>query len=91
MDPLKVLEKQSGFLRLIHYLGENGEKPLTEIMEKAEISVHQLYSSIEKAKELNLVQTMMDRKKYPPRNMVSLTAKGKKFSKKLDELIRILG
>lgn len=91
MDPLKVLEKQSGFLRLIHYLGENGEKPLTEIMEKAEISVHQLYSSIEKAKELNLVQTRMDRKKYPPRNMVSLTAKGKKFSKKLDELIRILG
>ena len=52
---------------------------------------NQLYSSIEKAKELNLVQTMMDRKKYPPRNMVSLTAKGKKFSKKLDELIRILG
>ena len=91
MDPLKVLEKQSGFLRLIHYLGENGEKPLTDIMDDAEISVHQLYSSIEKAKELNLVKTRMDSKKYPPRNMVSLTAKGKKFSKKIEELIRILG
>jgi len=91
MDSLKVLEKQSGFLRLIHYLGENGEKPLTEILDETDIPVHQLYSSIEKAKELDLVKTRMDSKKYPPRNMVSLTAKGKKFSKKLDELIRILG
>ena len=90
MNPLKVLEKQSGFLRLIHYLGENGERPLTEIMDDAGISVHQLYSSIEKAKELDLVETRMDRKKYPPRNLVSLTVKGKKFSKKLEELIRIL-
>ncbi len=90
MDPLKVLEKQSGFLRLIHYLGENGESPLTEIMENAEISVHQLYSSIEKGKELDLVKTRMDRKKYPPRNMVSLTEKGLKLSKKIEEMIRIL-
>ena len=35
MNPLKVLEKQSGFLRLIYYLGENGERPLTEIMDDA--------------------------------------------------------
>ena len=91
MDPLKVLEKQSGFLRLIHYLGENGEKPLTEIMEEADISVHQLYSSIEKGKELDLVQTRMDKKKYPPRNMVSLTQKGLKFSKKIEEMIRMEG
>ena len=90
MDPLKVLEKQSGFLRLIHYLGENGEKPLTEIMDDAEISVHQLYASIEKGKELDLVKTRMDSKKYPPRNLVSLTAKGKKFSKKIEELMKIL-
>ena len=90
MDPLKVLEKQSGFLRLIHYLGENSEKPLTEILDETDIPVHQLYSSISKAKELDLVKTRMDSKKYPPRNMVSLTAKGKRFSKKLEELIRIL-
>ena len=90
MDPLKVLEKQSGFLRLIHYLGENGEKPLTDIMNDAEISVHQLYSSISKAKELDLVKTRMDSKKYPPRNLVSLTTKGKKFSRKVEELIKIL-
>ena len=90
MDPLKVLEKQSGFLRLIHYLGENGEKPLTEILDETDIPVHQLYSSIEKAKELNLVKTRIDSKKYPPRNLISLTAKGRRFSKKLGEMMRIL-
>ena len=83
--------RNCGFLRLIHYLGGNGEKPLTEILEETDIPVHQLYSSIEKAKELNLVKTRMDSRKYPPRNLVSLTSKGKRFSKKLDELIRILG
>ena len=67
MDPLKVLEKQSGFLRLLVYLSDKKEKTVTEILDDAGISVHQLYSSIEKAKELDLVETRMDRKKYPPR------------------------
>ena len=90
MDPLKVLEKQSGFLRLLAYLSDKKEKALTAILDETDISVHQLYSSIEKAKELNLVKTRMDSKKYPPRNLVSLTAKGERFSMKLDELMRIL-
>ena len=90
MDPLKVLEKQSGFLRLLAYLSEKKEKALTEILDETDIPVHQLYSSIEKAKELNLVKTRMDSRKYPPRNLVSLTAKGKKFSEKLKELMKIL-
>ena len=90
MDPLKVLEKQSGFLRLLVYLSDKKEKALTEILDDTDIPVHQLYSSIEKAKELDLVKTRMDSKKYPPRNMVSLTTKGKKFSRKLEELTKIL-
>ncbi len=91
MDPLKVLEKQSGFLRLLVYLSDKKEKVLTEILDETDIPVHQLYSSIEKAKELGLVKTRMDSRKYPPRNMVSLTAKGRKFSRKLGELIGIIG
>ena len=90
MDPLKVLEKQSGFLRLLVYLSDKKEKTVTEILDETDIPVHQLYSSIEKAKELDLVKTRMDRKKYPPRNLVSLTANGKRFSKKLDEMMKIL-
>ena len=90
MDPLKVLEKQSGFLRLLVYLLDKKEKALTEILDETDIPVHQLYSSIEKAKELDLVKTRIDSKKYPPRNLVSLTVKGRKFSKKLEELMKIL-
>ena len=90
MEPLKLLEKQSGFLRLLVYLSDKKEKALTEILDETDIPVHQLYSSIEKAKELNLVKTRMDSKKYPPRNLISLTPKGKKFSKKLEELMEIL-
>ena len=90
MDPLKVLEKQSGFLRLLAYLSDKKEKTVTEILDETDIPVHQLYSSIEKAKELTLVKTRMDSRKYPPRNLVSLTANGKKFSKKLEELMKIL-
>ena len=90
MDPLKVLEKQSGFLRLLAYLSDKNEKALTEILDETDIPVHQLYSSIEKAKELNLVKIRIDSKKYPPRNLISLTAKGRRFSKKLEELMKIL-
>ena len=90
MDRLKALEKQSWFLRLTRYLGENGEKPLTEVMDTAGISVHQLYSSIEKSRELDLIKARTDGKKYPPRNIVSLTQKGLKFSKKIEEMIGIM-
>ena len=87
---MKVLEKQSGFLRLLVYLSDKKEKALTEILDETDIPVHQLYSSIEKAKELDLVKTRVDSKKYPPRNLISLTLKGKRFSGKLEELIKEL-
>ena len=86
----KTIDQYFEFLRLLAYLSDKKEKALTEILDETDIPVHQLYSSISKAKELDLVKTRMDSKKYPPRNMVSLTAKGRRFSKKLDELMRIL-
>ena len=52
VDALKLIEKQSGFLRLISYLHTKGEKPITTIMEETGIPVHQLYSSIEKGKKM---------------------------------------
>ena len=90
MDPLKVLEKQSGFLRLLVYLSDKKEKALTEILDETDIPVHQLYSSIEKAKELDLVKTRMDRRKYPPRNLISLTQKGIRVSEKIKEIVKEL-
>ena len=90
MEPLKLLEKQSGFLRLLVYLSDKKEKALTEILDETDIPVHQLYSSIEKAKELDLVKTRMDRRKYPPRNLISLTQKGIRVSEKIKEIVKEL-
>ena len=90
MDPLKVLEKQSGFLRLLVYLSDRKEKTLTEILDETDIPVHQLYASIEKAKELGLVKTRVDKGKYPPRNIIEITGKGKKVARKVEEIINIL-
>jgi len=90
MDQLRVLEKQSGFLRLIYYLGENGEKTVTEIMEGADIPVHQLYASIEKALKLKLVKRRIDATSYPNRNIISLTRRGKELSRKLKEITDLL-
>lgn len=73
----EVLEKQSGFLRLLVYLSNKKEKTLTEILDETDIPVHQLYASIEKAKELGLVKTRIDKGKYPPRNIIEITGKGK--------------
>jgi DNA-binding MarR family transcriptional regulator len=86
MDSLRILEKQSGFLRLLVYLYENGEKPLTAIMDETGIPVHQLYASIRKAEELGLVKTRIDDGKYPPRSIVSLTKRGKKVAERILEI-----
>lgn len=86
VDPLKVLEKQSGILRLIVYLSENEPKPLTEVRDDTDIPVHQLYSSIEKCKEMGLLKTRIDSTKYPPKNLIYATEKGKKVAEKLLEI-----
>ena len=74
----------------IYYLGENGEKTITEIMEGADIPVHQLYASIEKALQLKLVKRRIDRSTYPNKNLISLTTKGKKLALKLKEITDLL-
>jgi DNA-binding PadR family transcriptional regulator len=90
VDTLKLIEKQSGFFRLIYYLHEKGETQITTIIEDTEIPVHQLYSSIEKGRNLNLINTRVDTSSYPNKNMISLTEKGEKIGKKLLEMVELI-
>lgn len=90
MDALKLIEKQSGFLRLIHYLHDSGEMQITTIMEKTGIPVHQLYSSIDKGKTLGLIKTRIDTSSYPNKNIIDLTEKGKKMGDKLKEMVNLM-
>jgi DNA-binding MarR family transcriptional regulator len=90
MDAIRIMEKQSGFMRLLVYLYDNGEKTVTEILKDTEIPVHQLYSSIEKAKELGLASSSIDNSKYPARNLIYLTDKGEAVAMKIKEIIMLM-
>ena len=90
MPKISVLEKQSGILRLLIFLNEHEGHLLSEIWDDAGIGINQGYKAIEKAKTLGLVATRVDNNKYPPRNYVSLTDKGKKVAKHLKEIEEIL-
>ncbi len=82
-----MIEKQSGFLRLLLYLDEHGEQAITEILEGSGIPVHQLYASIEMAKNWKLVSSRIDKSSYPNRNLIGITEKGKIAAKKLKDLL----
>ena len=90
VDILREIETQSGFLRLIDYLNDNGESMLTQIRDDRAIPIHQLYDSIEMAKKLKLIKTRIDNAKYPPRNLISITEKGRELAVKIKEIIDIL-
>ena len=75
---------------MILFLHEKGEYMLSDIWPDADISVHQGYQSLGKLKSIGIVKTRIDTSKYPNRNMVSLTDKGKKMAMKLMEIEEIL-
>ena len=90
MYKIQVLEKQSGILRLILFLYEKEEYMLSDIWPDADISVHQGYQALEKLKSIGIIKTRIDTSKYPNRNMVSLTDKGKRMAMKLMEIEELL-
>jgi len=49
-----------------------------------------MYASLQKAKKLSLISTKSYRSTYPPRNMISLTDKGRKVAEKLKEIEKLL-
>ena len=85
-----MVEKQSGFLRLLLYLDEHGEQSITEILDGSGIPVHQLYASIEMAKNWKLVSSRIDKSSYPNKNLIGITEKGKDASLRLSEFLSSL-
>ena len=84
-----MIEKQSGFLRLLLYLDEHGEKAITEILDGSGIPVHQLYASIEMAKNWKLVSSRIDKSSYPNRNLIGITEKGKDATFRLKTFLEV--
>ncbi len=72
------------------YLDEHGEQAITEILDGSGIPVHQLYASIEMAKNWKLVSSRIDKSSYPNRNLIGITEKGRKIADKLVEIKRTI-
>ncbi len=87
---IKQLEGQKGILRLILYLNEKGETNFQKIVYDSDIYDRILRLSLEKLKDLGLIVTRIDNSSYPPKNMISLTEKGKIVAKKLKEIEEVL-
>ena len=90
MQRIRVFEKQSGLLRLILFLDEQEEYLLSKIWADAGISINQGYRSVEKAKQMCLIRQKVDASSYPPKNMISLTPKGKKVAELLKKIEVVL-
>ena len=85
-----MIEKQSGFLRLLLYLDEHGEQSITEILDGSGIPVHQLYASIEMARNWKLVSSRIDKSSYPNRNLIGITEQGKEAAEKLNAFLHTI-
>jgi len=87
---MRILEGQAGNLRVLIYLSNVDETNFQSIVEGLPLTGRSLYSVIDKLKELELIKTRIDRSSYPPRNMISLTEKGRKVAEYLKKIEKVL-
>lgn len=90
LGKLTALEHHSGILNILIILNERKELNFQAFISDYSLSPTTLYRTLGKIKELGLVKQRSDNTSYPPRNMISLTEKGKKVAAKLKEIEEIL-
>ena len=90
-NPIRVFEKQSGLIRLLIFLLDHQPINVQSVIENTDIYPNIMYASLRKSKDLGLITSRTDSRSYPPRNMISLTDRGKKVAKLLKEIENILG
>ena len=88
--PLEKLEGQKGLLRILVYLFDHGETNFQRIVDDSNLYDRIVRNSIPILKDAGLVSTRIDDTSYPPKNMISLTKKGKQIAEKLREIEEIL-
>ncbi|AKA48390.1 hypothetical protein IX51_03990 [uncultured archaeon] len=91
MTSIGELEKQSGILRITLFLRDKDEYLLSRIWPDSGVSINQGYKALEKLKDLGIIKARIESSSYPPKNLISLTEKGKKVAEKLKELEELLG
>lgn len=87
---MSLFERRAGGLRLLVFLLSEKEAEMKKIIYGADLNASSAYASLEMLKELGLVQARIDQTKYPARNMISLTEKGKAVAEMLGKIEDIL-
>ena len=87
---IKDLERQKGILRVLILLKDKGEINYYSIIKESDLYDRVLRLSLEKLKELKLIESRLDNSTYPPRNMISLTDKGRKVAEHLKKIEEVL-
>jgi len=87
---LKNLEGQKGILRILVYLLDKGEVSIQNITDNTDLYYNIVKKSSSLLREYGLANTRVDNSTYPPRNMISLTEKGKKVAEHLKKVEEVL-
>ena len=87
---LKNLEGQKGILRILVYLLDKGEVSIQNITDNTDLYYSIVKKSSSLLREYGLANTRVDKSTYPPRNMISLTDKGKRVAEYLKKVEEVL-
>ena len=90
MEPIKVLEKQSGLSRMLIFLLLNGSCNITYMIDTSNINANVAYTSVRKATELKLITSDYDEMSDRRLRRLELTEKGRKIAKLLSEVNDLL-
>jgi predicted transcriptional regulator len=91
LESIENIEGQKGALRLLIYLNKVGKANMQRIVNETNLYARIVKSSTTLLEKEGLVSTNIDHNSYPPKNMVSLTDKGKRIAEKMKEINDILG
>jgi DNA-binding MarR family transcriptional regulator len=90
LEPIKVIEKQSGLSRLLIFLYLEGSSNIGYMMDVTNIHHNQAYAAVRKAVDLKLItSTYGEESNYRVRKL-ALTEKGRKVAMHLSDVNEIL-
>jgi len=89
-EPVRVFEKQSGLIRLLIYILQEGPSNIQKVIDTTDIYPNIMFSSLKKAKAAGLIITKRDKSTYPPKNIIYLTEKGRLVAEKFREINELL-
>ena len=87
---IQSFERHAQMIRILLILESENKLNFQSFIDDRGISSTTLYRTLAALKELDLITTTIDKSRYPPQNVISLTDKGRNVAKHLKEIEGIL-